>query len=232
MGIQKIYKYIFFVIIYMQSLHVSADLHFSQLKTEQGLPMIRALHRDNNGFLWIGTDGVGLFRYDGYSLKPYQPDSSISGSISSNRIVQIFQDSKGYIWISTRDGLNKYDVATDSFEVYHFNKDDGTSISNDLVYCTYEDSNGQLWVGSYKGLFLWDDELNDFIKINFIGEERNQQVTSIVEGDHNLLWICTYENGIYSYIHSDKKLMYYSNPGQSEELGTYKRLLLDKNNTI
>lgn len=59
------------------------------------------------------------------------------------------QDSRGFLWFGTRDGLNKYDGY--KFTVYRHNPDDINSLSGNAVSCLFEDSKGNLWVGMGTG---------------------------------------------------------------------------------
>ncbi len=71
---------------------------------------------DRDGFLWIGTD-AGLIRFDGNYADLYRNDELNPHSISDNKIVSLYTDSKGRTWVGTVDGLNMYDDTTDSFRL-------------------------------------------------------------------------------------------------------------------
>ncbi len=71
---------------------------------------------DAEGYLWIGTD-AGLMRFDGNHSDIYRNDESDSCSISDNKIVSLFSDSRGDIWVGTVNGLNFYDRASDTFRL-------------------------------------------------------------------------------------------------------------------
>lgn len=66
--------------------------------------------------------------------------------LSSSTCLTIFQDSDGFLWFGTIDGLNKYDGY--QFEVYKSVLDDPTSISNNRINAIVEDGNDNLWVGT------------------------------------------------------------------------------------
>ena len=75
-----------------------------------------AFCNDNSGFLWVGTD-AGLIRFDGNYGDLYRNNELDACSISDNKIVTLYSDSKGRVWIGTADGLNLYDEASDSFRL-------------------------------------------------------------------------------------------------------------------
>lgn len=72
----------------------------------------------------------------------------------------IFKDSKGYIWISTFDGLNRFDGI--ECAVYKNSAADSSSINGNVLYNILEDSKRDLWIGSNNGLNFYDRKLNQF----------------------------------------------------------------------
>jgi ligand-binding sensor domain-containing protein len=83
---------------------------------EQGLSIggENCMLKDINGFLWIGTN-VGLNRFDGNHFTNYFPDKNKSGTIISDYILSLVEDSLHHIWIGTHKGLSRYDVRADTF---------------------------------------------------------------------------------------------------------------------
>ncbi len=71
----------------------------------------------------------------------------IEEGLSNETVTAILQDSKGYIWIGTMDGLNKYDGY--SFTKYQFDPFDSNSLSQNIIYTIWEDKYGSIWVGTY-----------------------------------------------------------------------------------
>ncbi len=72
----------------------------------------------------------------------------------------IFKDSKGYVWISTFDGLNRFDGI--ECAVYKNSAADSTSINGNVLYNILEDSKSNLWIGSNNGLNFYDRKQNQF----------------------------------------------------------------------
>lgn len=108
---------------------------------------------------------------------------STHGDISSSMINHIYQDSKGYIWVSTEDGLNKYDGAKFVNYKNHFN--DSTSLLGNHVYRTFQDSKGYLYVLSTKGLQFYNYKSDSFITIkksNSSSEYNNKSITQLSDG--------------------------------------------------
>ena len=117
--------------------------------------------------------------------------------LSNSHITQIYQDSKGYIWIATENGLNKFNGY--DFEVYLSVPNDSTSIKSDYVLGVYEDSRGLFWVATSNGLLQYDHTRNSFSpwEIGDIDDiYKDSRVNYIIEDRNNNLWISYPGNGI------------------------------------
>jgi len=95
--------------------------------------------------------------------------------ISQSEILCIFQDSEGYTWFGTQNGLNKFDGY--SFEHFFNDPADTNSISNNWIFDIAEDQNGILWIGTKSGLNKYDKHTGQFSTIpldnNGTGSENN-----------------------------------------------------------
>ena len=103
------------------------------------------------------------FTLRGISQQYIFTNYSINDGLSQSVVNCIFQDSKGYIWIGTQNGLNRFNGET--FDVYSYNPVDTNSISNNWVYSIAEDTNGNLWIGTKGGLNKYQANKNNFKKI-------------------------------------------------------------------
>src|SRR6266498_4998880 len=82
--------------------------------------------------------------------------------LSQSNVVCILQDSQGFMWLGTRDGLNKYDGY--KFTVYKNKADDKNSISNNYIQAIKESKNGDLWIATRGGgLNRYDRQKDQFI---------------------------------------------------------------------
>jgi len=85
--------------------------------------------------------------------------------LSQSVINCIYQDKKGFIWIGTQNGLNKFDGYR--FENFVNNPSDNNSISSNWIYAITEDSVGNLWIGTKDGLNKFDQKTGLFTLIDF-----------------------------------------------------------------
>jgi PAS domain S-box-containing protein len=114
--------------------------------------------------------------------------------LSQNAGLAIFQDSRGYLWIGTQDGLNRYDGY--SFKIYKHDPDDPTSLSHNSILEIAEDQDGALSIGTWGGGLNYYDPLTE----KFISYQHNPSdpasisdntVTSIKKDFNGNLWIGT-----------------------------------------
>src|SRR5262245_31587296 len=113
-----------------------------------GLPVqaITALRVDHAGFLWIGSR-AGLYRYDGYEVRPFVHEPSDPDSLSDAAVRAIGEDPQGFLWIGTNTGgVDRLDPS--SGRCVHFRHGGPSSIASDFVSAVLVDRTGAVWVGS------------------------------------------------------------------------------------
>src|SRR4249919_1475578 len=84
----------------------------------------------------------------------------IEQGLSNSTVEAIYQDHRGFIWIGTRDGLNRFDGY--QMVVYRYDPKDSSSISDNFIRYIYEDRNQSLWIGTINGLNRFDAAKNSF----------------------------------------------------------------------
>jgi ligand-binding sensor domain-containing protein/signal transduction histidine kinase len=113
--------------------------------------------------------------------------------LSSSIVNSIIQDSYGFMWIGTADGLNRYDGF--NFTVYRNNPSDSTSISENVINAIYEDHNNNLLIATDKGLSLYDRKMDRF-KNYFLDKGSPLRgidctISGIAEDSDGHLWLST-----------------------------------------
>ncbi len=137
---------------------------------------------------------------------------SVENGLSQNSALSIAQDNRGFIWVGTRDGLNKYD--TRGFTVYKNNPSNKNSISDSYLLSLLGDSQGVLWAGTLNGLNRYNPEHDNFERITNL---TNDTISVIYEDTKHRLWIGT-ENGLNLLVdreHNEFKHLFCNNSAQT-----------------
>jgi signal transduction histidine kinase/ligand-binding sensor domain-containing protein/DNA-binding response OmpR family regulator len=109
---------------------------------------------------------------------------SILDGLSQSSVFSVKQDKKGFLWIATADGLNRYDGYT--FSVYRHNKNDANSIQSNRIRYVHIDRDDHLWLGTATGLSYYDRE-ND----RFVNYPLDTQVNCVCRHDDDVLFVAT-----------------------------------------
>ncbi len=131
---------------------------------------------------------------------------SIEAGLSQSWVWCILQDKKGFMWIGTKDGLNKYDGYR--FTVYKHDPGNKRSLSNNIILTLHEDKHGELWIGTEGGGLNHFDRQKE-VFYSYRHEPGNDSsissnsVTSIFEDSSGVLWIGT-SNGELNRFDRDK----------------------------
>jgi len=114
---------------------------------------VTSIIEDRTGKIWVGTFGGGLSAIDMTNkavprFKRYINDEKNPESIGNNRIYTLFLDSKGNLWIGTKESLNRYYPDGDKFERFTVRN----GLCNDVVMGILEDEIGNLWISTNGGI--------------------------------------------------------------------------------
>ncbi|MCW2120943.1 two-component regulator propeller domain-containing protein [Flavobacterium sp. 7A] len=118
--------------------------------------------------------------------------------LSQSDVNTVFQDSHGFMWFGTHDGLNKYDGY--NFTVYNPILNNDKSISSNLIWDIVDDVKGNLWIGTTGGgLNCFDTKTETFTQFkNKIGDFNSissNTISTLLRDKKNRLWIAT-KNGV------------------------------------
>jgi diguanylate cyclase (GGDEF)-like protein len=113
--------------------------------------------------------------------------------LSQSTVMRILQDSRGYIWLTTEDGLDRYDGIT--VKVYRHDPSDDASLPASFVWDVVEDSGGDLWIATTGGLAKWQRSTDRMVRQE---ELADQQIRALrYAPGANALWIGTRDAGVY-----------------------------------
>ncbi|MEO5684700.1 MAG: two-component regulator propeller domain-containing protein [Chitinophagaceae bacterium] len=136
-----------------------------------------------------------------FSQKPYLKFEhlDINAGLSQNNVICVLQDSRGFMWFGTRDGLNRYDGY--KFTVYKNDATDKYSISNNFITGILEDDNGNIWATTNGGgVNMFDRNKEHFTRFRHDRNNSNSlssDLTACIAKDHEgNLWIGTNDAGL------------------------------------
>ena len=141
---------------------------------------------------------------------------TVEDGLSQTSVEYLFQDSKGYMWIGTIDGLNRYNGSR--FEVFRYSKDKPNSISGNYISAITEDDEGNIWVGTSRGLNRINthtSEITTYLPgINGCNLS-NYNITEILIDSKGDIYIAT-EDGLNLYNKEDDNFIRLYNSGDKK----------------
>lgn len=135
---------------------------------------------------------------------------TVDDGLSQNSVRCLLQDSKGFMWFGTEEGLNRYDGY--SFQVLQNRAGDTTSLSTNDVRSIIEDRDGNIWVGTTDGLNILDRNTNAFSRVHLpvaAGHSaRRNFIFSLFEDQDRDIWIGT-RDGFYLFRHQENRFEFF-----------------------
>lgn len=142
---------------------------------------------------------------------------SIEHGLSQGIINCILQDSKGYLWFGTNDGLNRYDGYT--FKIYRNIPNNSSSISDNYITSITEDNHGNIWTGTLTGyLNKYETSTGQFTQYKtqlhplfannrrvltdippYFANYNNGTITSIYCDENGIIWAGSFGNGLFQF---------------------------------
>jgi signal transduction histidine kinase/ligand-binding sensor domain-containing protein/DNA-binding response OmpR family regulator len=156
--------------------------------------------------MWFATK-VGLFRFDGYTLKEYLHQPNNEHSIPNFNVTRLLIDHKGELWVGTSFGLVKYRRLSDDFITVSLIKDNRNV--NPVILKLFEDSKNNIWVGTRQhGIFKLSEHYQVVRQLDD-SELSSNFIRDIYEDYNNDIWIAT-AKGLDQYERSSEKLVSHS----------------------
>ncbi len=131
--------------------------------------------------------------------------------LASNRCNDILQDSEGYYWVATEDGLSRFDGR--SCKNYRKNAQDSSSLSNNLCYNLLEDKLGNIWISTYQGINRYNKKTGTFTRYNLsnakISASYNNIVRSVDMDNDGNIWVAA--GGLWCFNVSRQSWTFFEN---------------------
>jgi len=141
----------------------------------------------------------------------------IEDGLSQTTVRCILQDSKGFMWFGTQDGLNRFDGH--QVTVFAPAPDVPTSLSNNDIHSLMEDRAGNIWIGTAAGLDVFDRCSETFSSYQYNPDNPNSlsghPVTAIHEDQEGTLWIGTAGFGLNSFNRADGTFVRHRNDAEN-----------------
>lgn len=147
---------------------------------------------------------------------------SIDEGLSNEYVTSIFQDSKGYMWIGTKDGLNRYDG--ENIKIYNCKTEDKNTLSSTYITDVEEDSDGNLWIATDYGLDFLVADTDSIVRMKDLENDKynlgSLKITSLLKSnyDENIMWVGTEDGLIRIDIASEKAEAFYHDKNDSNSL--------------
>ncbi len=181
--------------------------HFKNYTVKDGIAQsqIYALLQDSRGYLWMGTRGGGLTRYDGLSFTTFTEKDGLS----SNYINCIEEDIDGNLWIGTNNGITKFNGL--KFESFKPKEEKCQFLS--IVW----DKNRKMFLSSNKGVFSFNGK--DFQSLNDVLKLENLTINTLLFDKENRLYV-GYSKGLFRYT-------YHNNNWKKHDFGKENKVMLN-----
>lgn len=159
---------------------------------------VKSLHQDWTGTLWVGTHGGGVsILYPGKteleSMKQHSYNPRDRFGISHNKILCIYEDRAGGVWLGTDgQGISYCTKQRETFAHFKHDPNSVNSLSSNEVSALWETRDGNLWVGtSDAGLNRYDPQTGSFERMF-----QNESISCLFEDGVGALWVGTSDKGL------------------------------------
>lgn len=157
----------------------------------------------------------------------------VDEGLSENTIYCILQDSKGFMWFGTKDGLNRYDGS--NFRVFRHNEFNPFSIGNNFIRSMVEDKNHLLYIGTDAGLYVMNMISETFTRLALETDEGTRvstAVNSLFIDKDGKIWIGSMYQGVFLYDPIKKKLSHITTKAHSFTQNVIWSIYGDRSGTI
>ncbi|MCD7971552.1 MAG: response regulator [Candidatus Azobacteroides sp.] len=138
---------------------------------------------------------VFLIIFLSFTHASYFRSYQVEDGLSHNSVWAVMQDSKGFLWFGTNDGLNRFDGK--AFRIFKEDQEDSLSIGNNFIHCLKEDSQRRFLVGTKEGLYLYHADFENFTHIDLLNSpDKKASINAIMEDPDGNIWVACNGQGL------------------------------------
>lgn len=179
MKIRNVFLILFSILLVLPLTGQQYNFRNFTVKDGVAQSQVYSLHQDIRGYLWLGTRGGGISRFDGLNFKTFTEKDGLV----NNYVFKIKEDSHHNLWIGTNNGLSKYNG------VLFRNFKPSESGSQLMILDIAIDTQGKKWLATNQGVVLFDDQ--KFINISALLHQEESMVNTIHIDKTGKIWYGT-----------------------------------------
>lgn len=125
---------------------------------------------------------------------------TMEDGLSGSTVLCTLQDSQGFMWFGTKNGLNRYDGH--NFKIFNSETNQSNGLGNNFIFGLFEDSRGTIWVGTGGGIYTYDpstEKFTHFNKVSNHGEYISGYVGEIKESINGDILFAVNSQGFFRY---------------------------------
>ncbi|MBO9593997.1 MAG: response regulator [Niabella sp.] len=150
---------------------------------------------------FFGTaGGIFLMLLASFTIRAQPADRffrniSVDNGLSQSTVFTVAQDTLGFMWMGTQDGLNRYDGK--GFKIYRPVKNEPGSIASSYIKCLFTDRQGRLWIGGNGGISSYNYSGDRFRNYNIAPRPGEWYISCIIQDAQGALWACSNSGTLY-----------------------------------
>jgi ligand-binding sensor domain-containing protein len=188
------------------------NFHNYSVKDGVAQSQVYSLLQDSRGYLWMGTRGGGITRFDGTEFKTY----TVKDGLINNYVFCIREDAKKNLWIGTNNGLSHYNGIF--FTNYPFAGDSAQLWVQEIDF----DKQGRIWLATNLGVLLFDPQApsgKNFINVTKKLRLNTEVVNALCADSKGNIWFGT-GRGLARITAANNQFDYTSYPGMNNSITT------------
>ena len=219
---------------------IELPLPFDEIKHRHSAT-IKSFVSDNQGNIWIGTMGKGLYiiSKNDKNIRHLFHSIHLDFSLSDNAIWTLYRDKNDKIWLgSDTSGISLYDPTTQHFNSYFPDPDNQKSIRDKVVWAAYQDSNKQYWIGGDNGIDVLNDKREKQYSLLHSPDDKgsltDNRIFNIIETNQGDMWIST-QGGLNKFTPKtqiNKRYIHQANKTNSLPSNITGHLFIDSNHQL